>query len=55
MRERLAVSPIQYRRVSHVALASLTLIVLTGSAVRLTDRGSAAPSGRSAGARRCRR
>jgi cytochrome c oxidase assembly protein subunit 15 len=39
MRDRLAVTPIQYRRVAYVALASLTLIVLTGAAVRLTDSG----------------
>ena len=36
---RLAVTPAQYRRVAYVALASLTLIVLTGAAVRLTDSG----------------
>ena len=39
MRDRLAVTPIQYRRVAYVTLASLTLIVLTGAAVRLTDSG----------------
>ena len=39
MRDRLAVTPIQYRRVTYVTLASLTLIVLTGAAVRLTDSG----------------
>ena len=39
MRERLAVTPRQYRRVAYVTLASLTLIVLTGAAVRLTDSG----------------
>ena len=36
---RLAVTPAQYRRVAYVALASLTLIVLTGAAVRLTGSG----------------
>jgi cytochrome c oxidase assembly protein subunit 15 len=36
---RLAVTPSQYRRVAYFALASLTLIVLTGAAVRLTDSG----------------
>src|SRR5438067_2551513 len=36
---RLAVTPAQYRRVAYVALASLTVIVLTGAAVRLTDSG----------------
>ena len=39
MRDRLAVTPAQYRRVAYVTLASLTLIVLTGAAVRLTDSG----------------
>lgn len=39
MRERLAVTPIQYRRVAYATLAALTVIVLTGAAVRLTDSG----------------
>ncbi len=39
MRHRLAVTQIQYRRVAYVTLAALTLIVLTGAAVRLTDSG----------------
>jgi cytochrome c oxidase assembly protein subunit 15 len=39
VRDRLAVTPTQYRRVAYVTLASLTLIVLTGAAVRLTDSG----------------
>ena len=39
MRSRLAVTPDQYRRVSYCALAALTLIVLTGAAVRLTSSG----------------
>ena len=39
MRSRLAVTPDQYRRVACCALAALTLIVLTGAAVRLTDSG----------------
>ena len=39
MRDRLAVTPSQYRRVTYVTLTSLTLIVLTGAAVRLTDSG----------------
>jgi cytochrome c oxidase assembly protein subunit 15 len=39
MRDRLAVTPVQFRRVTYVALAALTLIVLTGGAVRLTDSG----------------
>jgi heme a synthase len=39
MLARMAVTPTQYRRVAYVTLASLTLIVLTGAAVRLTDSG----------------
>src|ERR1700748_2179015 len=39
MRDRLAVTPIQYRRVAYATRAALTLIVLTGAAVRLTDSG----------------
>jgi cytochrome c oxidase assembly protein subunit 15 len=39
LRARLTVTPDQYRRVALVALAALSLIVLTGAAVRLTDSG----------------
>ncbi|MBV9364045.1 MAG: COX15/CtaA family protein, partial [Solirubrobacterales bacterium] len=39
MLDRLAVTPAQYRRVAYITLASLTIIVLTGAAVRLTDSG----------------
>ncbi len=39
MRRRLSVTPTQFRRAAYVALAALTLIVLTGAAVRLTDSG----------------
>jgi cytochrome c oxidase assembly protein subunit 15 len=39
LRERLAVTPAQFRRLSYVALGALTLIVLSGGAVRLTDSG----------------
>jgi cytochrome c oxidase assembly protein subunit 15 len=39
MRHRLAVTPLQYRRLAYVTLAALSLIVLTGAAVRLTDSG----------------
>ena len=39
MLDRLAVTPAQYRRVAYVTLGALTLIVLTGAAVRLTDSG----------------
>jgi cytochrome c oxidase assembly protein subunit 15 len=39
MVRRLAVTPVQFRRVSYFALGALTLIVLTGGAVRLTDSG----------------
>jgi cytochrome c oxidase assembly protein subunit 15 len=43
MRDRLAVTPLQYRRVTYAALAALTLIVLTGAAVRLTGSGLGCP------------
>jgi cytochrome c oxidase assembly protein subunit 15 len=43
MRDRLAVSPSQYRRVAYVTLGALTLIVLTGAAVRLTGSGLGCP------------
>ncbi len=39
MRSRISVTPLQFRRVSYIALGALTLIVLTGAAVRLTDSG----------------
>jgi heme a synthase len=39
VRGRLTVTPDQYRRVALLALAALSLIVLTGAAVRLTDSG----------------
>src|SRR5438270_8792492 len=39
MPDRLAVTPAQYRRVAYLTLGSLTLIVMTGAAVRLTDSG----------------
>jgi heme a synthase len=38
-----SLSPTQYRRVAYVALGALTLIVLTGAAVRLTDSGLGCP------------
>jgi cytochrome c oxidase assembly protein subunit 15 len=44
MRERLAVTPAQYRRIALFALAALTLIVFTGAAVRLTDSGLGCPT-----------
>jgi cytochrome c oxidase assembly protein subunit 15 len=40
---RFRLTPSQYRRVAYVALAALTLIVLTGAAVRLTDSGLGCP------------
>jgi len=43
MRDRLAVNPVQYRRVAYLTLAALTLIVLTGAAVRLTGSGLGCP------------
>jgi cytochrome c oxidase assembly protein subunit 15 len=39
VRTRLSVTPAQFRRASYLALGALTLIVLTGAAVRLTDSG----------------
>src|SRR5579862_4690018 len=39
MRDRLAVTLIQFRRMAYATLGALTLIVLTGAAVRLTDSG----------------
>ena len=39
MRSRFSVTPTQYARAAYVALGALTLIVLTGAAVRLTDSG----------------
>ncbi|MHB8658424.1 MAG: COX15/CtaA family protein [Solirubrobacteraceae bacterium] len=43
MRSRLSVTPEQYRRVAYVTLAALSLIVLTGAAVRLTGSGLGCP------------
>jgi cytochrome c oxidase assembly protein subunit 15 len=43
VRARLAVTPDQFRRLSYLALASLTLIVLTGAGVRLTGSGLGCP------------
>lgn len=43
MRERFAISPDAYRRVTYVALAALAGIVLTGAAVRLTGSGLGCP------------
>ncbi len=43
MRLRLVVTPAQYRRVAGWTLAALTLIVLTGAAVRLTGSGLGCP------------
>ncbi len=44
MRARLAVNEDQFRKVTYVALAALTLIVFTGAAVRLTDSGLGCPT-----------
>lgn len=44
MRARLAVNEKQFRTVTYVALASLTLIVFTGALVRLTDSGLGCPT-----------
>jgi len=43
LRNRLEISPHRYAQVTAVALASLALIVLTGSAVRLTGSGLGCP------------
>jgi heme a synthase len=40
---RVRLTPAQYRRVAYVTLAALTLIVLTGAAVRLTGSGLGCP------------
>jgi heme a synthase len=44
VRSRLAVTPAGYRRVADYTLAALTLIVLTGAAVRLTGSGLGCPN-----------
>src|SRR5271154_2177276 len=47
LRERsrdLTLTPIQYARVTYVALGALTVIVLTGAAVRLTGSGLGCPT-----------
>lgn len=43
MRDRLALTPAQYRLVADVTLVALSLIVLTGAAVRLTGSGLGCP------------
>ncbi|MGH2973971.1 MAG: COX15/CtaA family protein, partial [Solirubrobacterales bacterium] len=43
MRDRLRITPQLYATVSLVALAALSLIVLTGAAVRLTGSGLGCP------------
>jgi cytochrome c oxidase assembly protein subunit 15 len=44
MRSRLEVNERQFRLVTYVALAALTLIVFTGAAVRLSDSGLGCPT-----------
>jgi cytochrome c oxidase assembly protein subunit 15 len=44
VRDRLAVTPTQYRRVAYATLAALTAIVMTGAAVRLTSSGLGCPN-----------
>jgi cytochrome c oxidase assembly protein subunit 15 len=44
LRDRLTVTPAQYRRVAYVTLAALSVIVLTGAAVRLTGSGLGCPN-----------
>jgi cytochrome c oxidase assembly protein subunit 15 len=55
MRARLAVNERQFRIITYVALAALTVIVFTGAAVRLRIQGSAARPGRAATATSIRR
>jgi cytochrome c oxidase assembly protein subunit 15 len=43
MRDRFQISPHRYAQVTAVALAALSLIVLTGAGVRLTDSGLGCP------------
>src|ERR671921_741184 len=43
MRDRLAISPSLYAKITFVALAALALIVVTGAAVRLTGSGLGCP------------
>src|SRR5947209_19135049 len=43
MRQRLAVTEDQFRILAYATLVALTLIVLTGAAVRLTDSGLGCP------------
>jgi cytochrome c oxidase assembly protein subunit 15 len=43
IRDRVQISPHRYAQVTLVALAALTLIVLTGAGVRLTDSGLGCP------------
>jgi cytochrome c oxidase assembly protein subunit 15 len=44
MRDRHALTPLQYRRVADATLIALTLIVMTGAAVRLTGSGLGCPN-----------
>ncbi|MDQ6775779.1 MAG: COX15/CtaA family protein [Actinomycetota bacterium] len=44
MRSRLTVTPDQFRRVAYIALAALSVIVLTGAAVRLSASGLGCPT-----------
>ena len=44
LKDRLAVTPERYARVARVALVMLTLIVLTGAAVRVTGSGLGCPT-----------
>jgi heme a synthase len=43
LRARFSVTPSQFRLAAYIALGALTLIVLTGAAVRLTDSGLGCP------------
>src|ERR1700682_4237816 len=43
MRTRLTITPARFRLLAYITLAALTLIVLTGAAVRLTGSGLGCP------------
>jgi cytochrome c oxidase assembly protein subunit 15 len=43
VRDRFSLTPSQYRRVAYAAVVALSVIVLTGAAVRLTDSGLGCP------------
>src|SRR5215218_8534869 len=44
MRDRFSITPERYARIARIALVMLTLIVLTGAAVRVTGSGLGCPT-----------